>query len=158
MPLETPYSAELAGARWVRGRVVLPDGMDPDALEAAAPGTVRVDPATVQTIGVRTRKVETRDLARTVRAVGRVTYDERRVAHVHTKVQGWVETLHVDFLGQTVRKGQPLLEIYSPELVATQEELLLAARYRDATQASPFTDVRGGGQSLFDATQRRARP
>ena len=127
----------------------------PSLAGAAEPGSVIIDSATMQNIGVRTTLVERRDLARTVRAVGRVAYDERRVTHVHTKVQGWVEHLRADFVGRQVRRGEPLLEIYSPELVATQEELLLAARYRDATEGSPFDDVRGGGQSLFSATKRR---
>lgn len=137
-----------------------PMGMDlvpecPGAATDIPEGAVLIDAATVQNIGVRTMSVERRDLARSVRAVGRVAYDERRVAHVHTKVQGWVENLSVDFVGQEVKRGQPLLEIYSPELVATQEELLLAARYRDSTEDSPFEDVRGGGESLFSATKRR---
>ncbi len=137
-----------------------PMGMDlvpvcPGAAEASARGTVQVDARMLQTIGVRTAPVETRDLSRRVRAVGRVTWDERRVAHVHTKVQGWIEKLHVDFMGQKVERGQPLLEIYSPELVATQEELLLAARYHDATSESPFEDVVTGGRSLLEATRRR---
>ena len=126
-------------------------GHDKDGPEDA----VVVDAATIQTIGVRTTPVERRDLVRTVRAIGRVAYDERRVSHIHTKVQGWVEKLFVDYVGQQVRKGEPLLEIYSPELVATQEELLLAARYREATEDSPFEDVREGGESLYDATRRR---
>jgi multidrug efflux pump subunit AcrA (membrane-fusion protein) len=121
----------------------------------ATGGGVVIDPTTVQNIGVRTERIEKRDLTRKVRAVGRVAYDERRVTHVHTKVQGWIEKLFVDFVGQQVERGQPLLEIYSPELVATQEELLLAARYRDATGASPYDDVRGGGESLLAATKRR---
>jgi len=116
---------------------------------------VVIDAATVQNIGVRTAPVERRDLSRSVRAVGRVAYDERRVSHVHTKVQGWVEHLFVDFVGQEVKRGQRLLEIYSPELVATQEELLLAARYRASTADSPFADVREGGESLFEATRKR---
>ena len=137
-----------------------PMGMDlvPEcsaAGEEAADGAVLIDSATMQNIGVRTERVERRDLSRSVRAVGRVAYDERRVTHLHTKVQGWVENLFVDFVGQEVKRGQPLLEIYSPELVATQEELLLAARYRESTEASPFDDVRGGGESLFNATKRR---
>lgn len=137
-----------------------PMGMDlvPVCGEGADSGEGRdivVDAATVQNIGVRTTLVERRDLSRSIRAVGRVAYDERRVAHVHTKVQGWVENLLVDFVGQRVERGEPLLEIYSPELVATQEELLLAARYRDATSESPFSDVRGGGDALYAATQRR---
>lgn len=137
-----------------------PMGMDliavcPSGNNDAPDGAILIDSATMQNMGVRTTPVERRDLARSVRAVGRVAYDERRTSHVHTKVQGWVEKLFVDFVGQEVDLGQPLLEIYSPELVATQEELLLAARYRDATQESPIDDVRGGGESLFAATKRR---
>jgi Cu(I)/Ag(I) efflux system membrane fusion protein len=137
-----------------------PMGMDlvpvcPNGSGEGESGVVQVDSATVQTIGVRTAPVEVRDLSRSVRAVGRVAYDERRVAHVHTKVQGWIERLHVDYVGQTVRRGEPLLEIYSPELVATQEELLLAARYQSATEDSPFGDVKASGSSLLDATKRR---
>jgi multidrug efflux pump subunit AcrA (membrane-fusion protein) len=137
-----------------------PMGMDlvpqcPDAGAVVPAGSIRIDPGTVQRIGVRTAPVERRTLSRTIRAVGRVAYDERRVAHVHTKVQGWVERLLIEYVGHEVERGQALLEIYSPELVATQEELLLAARYRAATDESPFEDVRAGGESLFEATRRR---
>ena len=137
-----------------------PMGMDlvpecPSGGEAPAEGVIRVDPAVIQNIGVRTAAVERRDLARTIRAVGRVDYDERLVAHVHTKVQGWVEKLYVEYEGQMVKRGQPLLEIYSPELVSTQEELLIAARYREETHGSSFPDVRQGGNSLFESTRRR---
>lgn len=116
---------------------------------------VRIDPSVVQTIGVQTTQVERRDVVRVVRAVGRVATDERRVAHVHTKVQGWVEKLFVEYVGQEVKRGQPMFEIYSPELVATQEELLIAAGYREVTEMSPFEDVRSSGISLFEATRRR---
>lgn len=136
-----------------------PMGMDlvPQCAGEAAPDerAIRIDPTTVQNMGVRTAPVERRDLRRAIRAVGRVAYDERRVAHVHTKVQGWVEKLRIDYVGQAVRRGEALLEIYSPELVATQEELLLAARYRDVTDESPFDDVSRGGQALFEAAKRR---
>jgi Cu(I)/Ag(I) efflux system membrane fusion protein/cobalt-zinc-cadmium efflux system membrane fusion protein len=137
-----------------------PMGMDlvpvcPEEAAGGAPGDVRIDPALAQNMGVRTSHVQRRDLSRAIRAVGRVAFDERRVAHVHTKVQGWVESLHVDYEGQMVERGQPLLELYSPELVATQEELLMAARYRDETASSPFEDVRDSGVKLFEATRRR---
>jgi Cu(I)/Ag(I) efflux system membrane fusion protein len=122
---------------------------------AAAAGAIRIDPAIVQSIGVRTALVERRDIARKIRAVGRVDYDERLVSHVHTKVQGWVERLHVDYEGQLVERGQRMLDIYSPELVSTQEELLLAERYRRSTEASGFADVAEGGQALFEATRVR---
>ena len=130
-----------------------PMGMDlipvcPSVAGTAPRGGVVIDPTTLQNIGVRSEPARRRDLARGVRAMGRVTYDDSRVAHVHTKVQGWVEELYVDSVGTRVERGQPLLSIYSPELVATQEELLLAARYRDTTTSSPFEDVREGGRSL----------
>jgi Cu(I)/Ag(I) efflux system membrane fusion protein/cobalt-zinc-cadmium efflux system membrane fusion protein len=136
-----------------------PMGMDlvPVCPEGAGSfaGGVRIDPVFAQSMGVRLARVERRDLSRTIRAVGRVAYDERRVSHVHTKVQGWVEKLYIDYEGQQVERGQPLLEIYSPELVATQEEFLVAARYRDQTSASPFEDVEKSGAHLFEATRRR---
>ena len=137
-----------------------PMGMDlvpvcPDGAPSEPDGRIRIDPATVQNIGVRVAEVSRRDLARKIRAVGRVTYDERLVDHVHTKVQGWLEHLYVEYEGEAVKKGQRLLEIYSPELVSTQEELLLAARYRRSTENSPFEDVSEGGAALFEATRRR---
>jgi multidrug efflux pump subunit AcrA (membrane-fusion protein) len=116
---------------------------------------IQIDSALVQNMGVRMAPVVRRDLSREVRTVGRVAYDERRVDHVHTKVQGWIERLFVQYEGELVRRGQPLLEIYSPELVSTQEELLLAARYRDSTRESGFEDVARGGEKLFLATRRR---
>jgi Cu(I)/Ag(I) efflux system membrane fusion protein/cobalt-zinc-cadmium efflux system membrane fusion protein len=137
-----------------------PMGMDlvpvcPGEGAAGAGGGIEINPALVQSMGVRMAPVTRRDLARKVRAVGRVAYDERRVDHVHTKVQGWIERLFVEYEGEAVRRGQPLLEIYSPQLVSTQEELLLAARYRDATSESSFGDVSGGGEDLLLATRRR---
>lgn len=137
-----------------------PMGMDlvpecPSGSSHVPEDAVVVDPATIQNMGVRTTRVERQDLARSVRAVARVAYDERRVSHIHPKVQGWVEKLFVNYVGQEVSRGEPLLDIYSPELVATQEELILAARYREATKDSPFDDVRHGGESLFEATRRR---
>ncbi len=118
-------------------------------------GAVSIDPGMIQNMGVRMAPVERRDLARAVRAVGRVDYDERLVEHVHIKVQGWIEKLYVKYEGEMVERGQPLLELYSPELVSTQEELLVAARYRASTTGSPFSDVTRGGDELFEATRRR---
>ena len=137
-----------------------PMGMDlvpvcSDGASGELDGRIRIDPSAIQNIGVRVTEVSRRDLARKIRAVGRVTYDERLVDHVHTKIQGWLEHLYVEYEGEAVKKGQRLLEIYSPELVSTQEELLLAARYRRSTQNSPFEDVSEGGEALFEATRRR---
>jgi Cu(I)/Ag(I) efflux system membrane fusion protein/cobalt-zinc-cadmium efflux system membrane fusion protein len=137
-----------------------PMGMDlvphcPSSGSESGEGGIEIDPGWVQSMGVKIADVERRDLERHIRAVGRVAYDERRVAHVHTKVQGWIEKLFVEYEGEMVQRGAPLLEIYSPELLATQEELLLALRYKDATTGSTNADVRSGGESLFAATRRR---
>jgi multidrug efflux pump subunit AcrA (membrane-fusion protein) len=118
-------------------------------------GQVKIDSTVLQNNGVRTERVKRRDLERVIRSAGRVDYDERLVSHVHTKVQGWVEKLYADYEGQMVARGQPLLEIYSPELVSTQEEVLIAVRYLEETKASPFMDVRDGGASLLDAAKQR---
>jgi Cu(I)/Ag(I) efflux system membrane fusion protein len=118
-------------------------------------GLVSIDPVTVQDIGVRTTKVVRGPLIAEVRTVGHVTYDEELVQHVHTKVQGWVEELFVNTTGQAVRKGERLLTIYSPDLVATQEEYLQALRYAQQTESSKFKDIANGGKALIDATRTR---
>jgi len=92
----------------------------------ASSGIITVDSARRQAIGVKTALVETRLLVRTIRAVGRTTYDESRVRDVTLKLGGFVEKLYVNTTGQPVRAGQALLALYSPELYAAQKELLLA--------------------------------
>ena len=97
--------------------------------EGGAPdeaGTVKINPAKVQQLGVQSVPVEGRALARTIRAVGTVQADERRQLIVNTKFEGWIEKLYVNATGQTVRRGQPLMEIYAPELVVAEREYLLA--------------------------------
>ncbi len=123
--------------------------------EPSAEGVIRIDPVTVQNIGVRTAKVSKGPLYVTIRTVGHVTYDEERVEHIHTKISGWVEKLFVDTTGEEVHKGQDLLTIYSPELVATQEEYLQALRYKEKTAGSSFVDVVSGAETLLEATKRR---
>jgi Cu(I)/Ag(I) efflux system membrane fusion protein len=123
--------------------------------EEAAANVIKIDPTTVQNLGVRTAKVTRGPLVATIRTVGRVTYDEEMVEHIHTKVSGWVEDLFVNTTGEEVRRGQNLLSIYSPDLVATQEEYLQALRYRRETAGTPFTDVKSGANTLIDATRRR---
>ncbi len=121
----------------------------------SAEGVVKIDPVTVQNIGVKTAEVTRGPLIATVRTVGQVTYNEGTVQHIHTKVSGWVEDLFVDTTGAEVYKGENLLSIYSPELVATQEEYLQALRYEQQTASSTFKDVSRGGKALVDATRRR---
>jgi len=88
---------------------------------------VKLSTAKVQKLGVRTEAVAMRELARPVRAVGRVEVDERRVVAVAPKFEGWIERLHVNAAGQPVGRSQPLFEVYSPELVSAQREYQVAA-------------------------------
>ncbi len=93
---------------------------------------VKIDPTTVQNIGVRYETVQRRLLSKVVRTVGKVDYDERKLYNVNTKISGWVDKLYVNYTGKFVKKDEPLLEIYSPELVSAEEEYIIALKYRDA--------------------------
>ncbi|HXK10146.1 MAG TPA: efflux RND transporter periplasmic adaptor subunit [Vicinamibacteria bacterium] len=110
-----------------------------------------------QLLGVRSEEVRPVRIDRTIRTVGRVVADERRVHHIHTKFEGYVEHLYVDFTGKLVKKGEPLLSIYSPDLVATQEEYLLALRAQKQLAASDIGSVSQGGADLLQAARERFR-
>ena len=118
---------------------------------------ILVDPVTLQNMGVRTEKVAKRSLQRTIRTIGLVTVADDRQFSVNTKVEGWVERLHVNQLGQPVKKGQPLLEIYSPELVAAQQEYLLAVENRRRLSGSPYPEIAAGADRLLEAARTRLR-
>jgi RND family efflux transporter MFP subunit len=136
-----------------------PCGMDlvPVYEEAGeeVPGTIRISPATIQSMGVTTTKVEVRPLSRLTLAVGLVNFNERNLATLTTKVNGWVERLYVNATGDQVRKGQALLSIYSPDLVSTQEEYLLALRNLKAMKNSPVKELAEGARRLAEASRRR---
>ena len=118
-------------------------------------GGIKIDPVTVQNIGVKTEVINKRQLEKTIRTTGRIDYDETRVYTVNTKIMGWVEKLHVDYSGQVVRKGDPLLEIYSPELVTTQQEYLQAIRYQSQLAGSGNDEVKKGADELVQSTKQR---
>lgn len=121
------------------------------------PGSVYVSPARQQLIGVRTAAVTSRALDASIRTVGTLAYDETRVTEIHPKVSGWVERVFVDFVGKAVRRGQPLLTLYSPDLVATQNEYLLALRAQRQLRESAFAETRASADSLVAATRERLR-
>src|SRR5512135_1963552 len=108
-------------------------------------------------MGVRTTTVKRESSVRTIRTTGQVTADETRIAHVHVKVSGWIDKVYVDFEGQFVRKGQPLFTLYSPDLVATQREYLIAKRGKIALGDSVFPDVSQGADSLVQSARERLR-
>jgi Cu(I)/Ag(I) efflux system membrane fusion protein len=111
----------------------------------------------LQTIGVKYEEVARRPLEKVIRTVGRVAVDERRLAKVTIKFHGWIEQLLVSATGDHVKKGQVLFTIYSPDLVATQEEYLLALQSRKQLGQSEFPEVSRGSKDLLEATRRRFR-
>lgn len=118
---------------------------------------IKIDPVTVQNIGVKVEDVVRRKLSKVIRTNGKVDYDERKVYSVNTKVMGWVEKLYVDYTGKYVRKGEPLMEFYSPELVTTQEEYLQALAYQKKLGQSNLGEAKKGATELLESARRRLR-
>ena len=116
---------------------------------------VQLDTRRRQLLGVRTVPVDRTSLDREIRAVGVVRYDETRLADVNLKLDGWVTKLHVDYTGQPVTRGQPLLEFYSPELLATENEYLLALSTRDSLLQSQVADARTQADRLVESARQR---
>ena len=139
-----------------------PMGMDlvpvyAEHAEASRPGTVRIDPTFVQNIGVRTEPVARRDIAQTIRTVGTLAHNDRQIAWVNTKYDGWIENVAVNYLGETVEDGQVLFDIYSPQLVTTQAEYLQAVDYAARLAASAYPAIAERALSLVASSRARLR-
>jgi len=128
-----------------------------DQADSSPEGTVRIDPVTTQSIGVRVARSELRTLSRDVQTVGRVDYDEQSIARLHPKTEGWIEEQFIDTTGAEIQKGEILLSIYSPQLVSTQQEYVLALNNLETLSESPFEDVQRGAESLVATTLERLR-
>ena len=122
---------------------------------ATGTGSVVVDDAQRKLVGARTATVEDAPFVKRIRTVGRVAFDETRMKHIHTKVQGWIEHLHAGAEGDTVRQGQALLTIYSPELLASQQEYLVALDNRARAAGSAAPGVEEDAERLLESARRR---
>ncbi len=138
------------------GMDYVPVYADEATAESAQGATVTIDPGIVQNMNVTTETVERRDLQRRIRTVGYLDYDQERMVSITTKYSGFVEKVHVDYIGQPVRRGQPLLEIYSPELVQTQQELVSALQYEQRLRQAPEDAHRRAAALLAAARERLA--
>ena len=131
-------------------------GSSPDTAEAAVDESLfMVDPRRQQLLNVQTTTVERRPLEKVIRTVATLELDETQIRHVNPKIRGWIEKVFVNFTLQHVEKGDPLFSVYSPELVSTQEEYLLALRMAEGLSTSSFENVTNGARSLLEATRRR---
>lgn len=122
-----------------------------------APGSVTIDGGIVQSIGVRTARVKRETLSHIIRTVGRIGYDEELLYRLHPKTEGWIEKVRVDKTGERVRQNDDLLSIYSPQLVASQQEYLLALNNLQALEQSPFEDIRRGAEELLNSSLERLK-
>src|SRR5437588_492827 len=116
-----------------------------------------VPPEKQQMIGMRSVAAVVKPLVKDIRLVGKVSYDETKVTHIHTKVSGYIEQVFADSVGKPVRAGDPLFTIYSPDLVATQQEYLLALKSRKVLKDSSFPWIADGSDNLLDAARSRLR-
>ena len=118
---------------------------------------IRLTPGQRQAIGLTFGVAERRPIERKIRTVGRLDYDERKLAEVTLKIRGWIQDMFADYTGKEVRKGEPLFTIYSPDLVSAQEEYLLALRTNDRLKSSQVPQAALSAASLVSASRERLR-
>ncbi|MGE5344543.1 MAG: efflux RND transporter periplasmic adaptor subunit [Acidithiobacillales bacterium] len=136
------------------GMDYVPVYADEGAGAAEQGATVSIDPAVVQNMNVQTELVTRRDVTREIRTVGYLDYDQQKMVTVTTKYPGWVEKVFVNYLGEPVREGQRLFEIYSPELVQTEQDLVTALAFVDKMKNAP-EDARRRAEALVSAARTR---
>lgn len=135
-----------------------PMGMDLVAVyeeeEPAATG-IHVDPNFIQNFAVRTTVVEKGTIPIVIRTIGTLDYNQKNIVSVNTKFEGWIEKANVNYIGEPVRRGQVLFEIYSPQLVTTQQEYLAAVDYLEKLSVNGTKDSVARAKSLLEATHER---
>src|SRR5882724_7226494 len=152
----TPAAAGKAPAGQMAGMEMpkaAPAAMPPSA--APQEGAIFVAPEKQQLIGMRSVPAEMGTLTKEIRIVGKVAYDETRVTHIHSKVSGYIEEVFADSVGKSVHAGDPLFTIYSPDLVATQQDFLLALKSRSLLEASSVPSAAQGAENLIAAARER---
>ena len=140
-----------AGEESMKGMAGMP------GMSAAPSGAVVIPAVARQLIGVRSASAAYATFAQEIRAVGTVGFDERGLTQVTVKTSGWVREVFVDSIGRPVRKGDPLFTLYSPDLLATQDEHLLAMKTQARLVASPLDDAKANAASLVASTRERLR-
>jgi Cu(I)/Ag(I) efflux system membrane fusion protein len=121
---------------------------------AGAGATVTIDPGIVQNMNVLTGVVERGDLTQEIRTVGYLEYDQQKMVTVTTKYPGWIEKVYVNYVGEPVKRGQPLFEVYSPELVQTEQDLLSAIQFAQRME-SATEEARSRAENLVEASRQR---
>jgi RND family efflux transporter MFP subunit len=156
-PMHPAYKSDKPGIAPDCGMTLVPKYAEDESMSKMPMGTVTIAPEKQALAGVRTTVVEKKLLVRDIRTTAQIVADETRIAHVHVKVAGYVDKVYVDFVGQLIKKGQPLFTLYSPDLVATQEEYLIAKRGNATLGTAPFQEISEGSQSLLQSARQRLK-
>ena len=154
-PMHPAYKSDKPGIAPDCGMELVPMYADGGTGAAAATPTLNVSPEKQQQIGVETGYAERTSGTTSLRAVARVAVDETRVARVQSRVEGWVEHVNVDSTGRAVKQGETMLTIYSPEIVASQEEYLLALKAQETMRHASMAEMVSGGDELAAAARAR---
>jgi Cu(I)/Ag(I) efflux system membrane fusion protein len=155
-----PAAADKMEARGMAGmKMDTPQAAPAATPPSAAPqeGAIFVAPEKQQLIGMRSVSAEMGTLTKDIRIVGKVSYDETKLTHIHSKVAGYIEEVFADSVGKPVHAGDPLFTIYSPDLVATQQDFLLALKSRSLLRGSTVASAAQGSENLITAAQERLR-
>jgi RND family efflux transporter MFP subunit len=157
-PMHPQYKSDKPGTAPDCGSDLVPVYASEDTAPEEHPfGSFKISSQKLQLIGVQYGEVSYGPLAKTLRTVGRVTYDETRIARIHPKIEGWLEQVFADFTGKFIEKNQPLVSLYSPELVATQQEFLIARKAKEYLGQSPVREAAAGSLSIYEAARERLR-
>ena len=156
-PMHPAYKSDKPGTAPDCGMDLVPKYADDGGGQDMAAGTINIGAGKQQLMGVRTATVEQKPVVRDIRATAQIVPDETKIAHIHVKVPGFVEKVYVDFVGQMVKKGQPVFTLYSPDMVATQEEYLIAKRGERTLSGAPYQEVSQGAQSLLRSARQRLK-
>lgn len=154
-PMHPDYKSDKPGIAPDCGMALVPKYADDQAAATMPYGTITLPPEKQALAGVRTALVERKALTQDVRTNAQIVVDETRIAHIHVKVAGYIDQAYVDFIGQFVKKGQPLFTLYSPDLVSTEEEYLIAKRGDATLKDAPFQEISQGSKSLLQAARKR---
>src|SRR3990172_8378306 len=150
-PMHPAYKSDKPGVAPDCGMQLVPKyAEEMEAMKEMPAGTGQISPAQQQPIRLPTA-------TRPLRTVGRVEADETKIARIHVKVAGWVEEVYVDFVGKLVEKGQPLFNLYSPELVSAQKEYLIARRAESYLGQAPYAEAAQGSEALLRAARERLK-
>jgi RND family efflux transporter MFP subunit len=158
-PMHPAYHSDKAGIAPDCGMALVPmyESKTPAEQASADKGLIHMPASQQHALGIRLTTVEEQSVSRTLRTSGVVTADETRIAHVHVKTSGWVEEVYANFVGQLVHRGEPLFTVYSPDIVATQQEYLIARRGQQQLGHSQYDEVAKSSQSLMDSARERMK-